>query len=484
MENKINKEYLAILKYNNLQQLELEYIKLENLFQNELDLYYKVFLQNKKQEHDLNNLKKFFIENQKLHLLTSQKEYKYCQELGNPYEGFSININEIIINIDKFILLKNKFMQNKLTENDEKKFKESIKVFLNEEKENDITLNNFIDKILAYLYIKLKLWTHAYSIQKKYREAYDNNEILFFSHRLKGWSTPICKLNHSLSAEYKTNFGYGHSSYFYIKLKYKDIELIPFSDLVEYKFRNSFEINQYTQKYELENSEWEYALSFLVEAYNLLIKNEDEFIQKYMIDELVDLVNGLNKIFRNDHFEFKDNLKLSNSSTILYNSHTGEIINTENNKNKEYDKIETTILRAKKITNALDFIQKIYAYSHIKNININIKEIENLNSKMIPILINEKEKVEKEIILLTILIKKIQPSFFKNRDKNKDYENKKDILRKEYESQQEDEEFINSQFQQKYPEYEEFQENFKKISEQFIKLNNLCNRRVKGDRLL
>ena len=196
-----------------------------------------------------------------------------------------------------------------------------------------------------------------------------------------------------------------------------------------------------------------------------------------MIDELVNLVKGLNNIFTNDHFEFKDNLKLSNSSTILYNSHTGEIINTENNKNKEYDKIETTILRAKKITNALDFIQKIYAYSHIKNININIKEIENLNSKMIPILINEKEKVEKEITLLTTLIKKIEPSFFKNRDKNKDYENKKDILRKEYESQQKDEEFINSQFQQKYPKYEEFQENFKKISEQFIKLNNLCNRR-------
>ena len=84
MENKINEEYLAVLKYNNLQQLELEYIKLENLFQNELDLYYKYFLQIEEQYskvqrnsiNDLNNLKKFFIENQKLHLLTNQKEYK------------------------------------------------------------------------------------------------------------------------------------------------------------------------------------------------------------------------------------------------------------------------------------------------------------------------------------------------------------------------------------------------------------------------
>ena len=40
----------------------------------------------------------------------------------------------------------------------------------------------------------------------------------------------------NFSVEIKTNFGYGSVSYFYTKLKYKNIEITPFSEWVDYEF--------------------------------------------------------------------------------------------------------------------------------------------------------------------------------------------------------------------------------------------------------
>ena len=85
-------------------------------------------------------------------------------------------------------------------------------------------------------YDMYQLWTNAYSIRKAYETCKSDENIIIFSHRTSGWSNPVYQLTPNFSVEVLTNFGYGRSSYFYTRLKYKNIEITPFSDWINYRF--------------------------------------------------------------------------------------------------------------------------------------------------------------------------------------------------------------------------------------------------------
>ena len=476
----INKTCLTTLKYDDPKtqtKLILEYFKIEYYYLDELFKYKSIFeSKNIFTIKDIYKIKDFFINNIQLNKLNMK--YRYCKNLDGRFEGFEVNIKEDISKLEYFIKLINDL--DNLDDNPNSfsdlnnNFFNTLSFLIDKSvyEKDDLYFSMYIKRDMpdiieyltkVYLYLvksyeyKINLWINAFSIQKAYRLCHNREDILFFSHRINGWATPICQLNMGLSVEYKTNFGYGSSSYFYLKLKFKNIELIPFSQLIEYRNVGWFEIVQYTKTYNLSNKEWEPALLYLIEAYKILVKDEENFIQIYMIDEIKKLLKGLSDLMENEHYIFKDD---------HMDKITGEIIN------KDIKPIEVTILRAKKITNSLDFISKIQEYEHISEIGTSIIEIENFNKNMMYILDNELKLVNSQLEDINQQIGNLRPRYFNFKKKYDNFKNKEKLILKNNDYLDKKSHDI---FLRENPNFSTFINEYEPVEKKFKELTNLQN---------
>jgi hypothetical protein len=225
--------------------------------------------------------------------------------------------------------------------------------------------------------------------------------------------------------------------------------------------------------------------------------SEEKFIRKYMFDELDKLINGLSELLNEEHFIFEDEEEENKEKYIHYNSQTGEVIQNDNLG------IELTVLRAKKITNALDFIDKIQEYKHLVEIDTTINQIEKFNKNMKTIILNEVINTEKEVNKIEKSIADIKPIFFGMRDEEMEYHRKKKIIQNNFnlytisninkvnnikihiDTSSNDIEEINksindeleNMFLEKYPEYKKFKEEYDDISNKFISLTTILTNR-------
>ena len=189
-----------------------------------------------------------------------------------------------------------------------------------------------------------------------------------------GWSKRPHVLTPAFSVQIDTNFGYGRSSYFFSKLTYKKIDLIPFSEWVEYRYANFFEIIRYTVRHDLRNECWHQAMEFCRDACNLSLSDETMFVEKYIVSECEKMVNGLEIFLTRDVVALKD-LQIKNEERVL---------------------IE---FRGEKISGALNFIEKILGFSEIFAVGSLISRIEACNKSIQPILEKELGIINADSIL-------------------------------------------------------------------------------------
>ena len=145
----------------------------------------------------------------------------------------------------------------------------------------------------------LKSRTVPYCLSKKYTECKQDPSIVAFSSRHIGWNRMNFTLNEDLSIAYNTNFGYGYANYFTANLKYRDIDILPYSMWVNYYNANISQILRYTRTYHISNSEWEAALEFGRDICNSLVQNPSGFANVWLVGEVRKMVDGLRRIFNN-----------------------------------------------------------------------------------------------------------------------------------------------------------------------------------------
>lgn len=237
--------------------------------------------------------------------------------------------------------------------------------------------------------------TIPYCLSKKYKECREDPSIVAFSSRHVGWNSMHFSLNEDLSIAYNTNFGYGYANYFTANLKYKDIDILPYSMWVNYYNANIFQILRYTRTYCVSNSEWQPALEFGRDVCNSLVRNPSGFANEWLVGEVRKMVEGLRKIF-NDH-----------GSVIAVNESngSGRKLNT---------KEEIILYKGEKMSGALSFLGKI---KEIEKLNVSmesyITSILDMNRQMVPELqevIDEyKEKLAGLTLEHNLLLEEIAP---------------------------------------------------------------------------
>jgi hypothetical protein len=111
-------------------------------------------------------------------------------------------------------------------------------------------------------------------------------------------------------------------------LKYKNIDITPFSEWVDYEFAQFSEIIRYSQSYILRNEYWLDAMEYSRDACNLSLVDEVKFVEKYVIDECEKMVRGLENILNKEYFMFNPTwLSGRPISQILgeWSGHTGRM---------------------------------------------------------------------------------------------------------------------------------------------------------------
>lgn len=372
------------------------------------------------------------------------KTFKYCKELDKAYQSVHVNLE---VGITSFLDRRDLIYTNQ-------------KLALDEEKEFDLD-SSFRDLKIEILE-RIELWFRVFDIEFAYDKAKAIDNVLTYSHRISGWSSPEYKITDNFKQEIKTNFGYGSVSYFFLLFTFKNIQITPLSEWIDYRYSNFSEVIRYTRSFtsripvvdergklryyktKIENEYWNYAIEFTKNTANLSLTNEDEFVEKYIISECEAMVNGLQDIYANTQFDLIDENQVD--------------IEDKNSNRYRLDikGFELISFKTEKIIGALDFIDKIIEYNKIIPTDKYVERIKTLNKKFIP---NVHKAVEEEKEELTIAKKELA-TFLEGHnklvEKNKFYTNERYRLKSDFNKIYQD-------------EYVEFQKIYKPSLEQLEK---------------
>jgi hypothetical protein len=421
----INEDKLCVLKRNALNgQILLAYETINIQLNEYLDELY-AFIEDK--ENTGNDIFNYLLDHSILKLIL--KTYNFCTNLSDTtwYQQRDINSQIVYYNLE-----------------------ETKQLFNNPNYTKSHLLKLCKRRILAH------------SLENAYDTCSSNSEILAFSHRKVGWSQRPYKLDENFSIEFKTNFGYGRKSYFFTKLKYKEIDIVPISEWIFYRNAELYEIIEASAKHTLDNESWKQAMEYGEKACNLFLRNETEFVNQYLKQECEKLISGLSDI------------KLYSKFKLLKN---------ENRFNPSFEEIqmagsELIAFRGKKISGALYFIDNIKCLKTVFTVINYIKTIENFNKDIHPILVNEFKRILDLLPQLNTQLLTLQVSNEKLKEKDSDYDKNRSAIKELLQESEEYEvknysdkrEYLNAKFLEKYPEYNSFQRNLEHAKEKYYAL--------------
>lgn len=321
----------------------------------------------------------------------------------------------------------------------------------------------YSDRCRSAFYYSMMGRKKYYMLAQAYEECEKDPEILAFSHRRIGYAFPEFKLGDDFMIIYKSNFGFGESSYFFTNIRYKSIDLVPFSDWIKYRYAETSEIIRYTQRHCLDNSYWKSAMDFTAQAYNHLITRPDTFVEEWIIKECRELVAGLEGILWKGK---------SSTPTVIWSLNFPTMTTMVTG----FDFID---FKGKKISGALSYIEKI---SEIKGISDNvdgyINRILECNRKVVPELKIEIENLKAEIDQIKSQIKEIEPEWTRLKQVVEEHNKIKEevkmavMLKQPVLCNEEQMALVNPIMNEKYPGFEKTEKEFATIDGIYNQLRN------------
>lgn len=250
----LNVDYILVLKHSHHGGYKTERYAIKKMYENVFTRL-KIFNTNNSVD-DLDQIISYIKttglieESEKVIQRSKQSHFNYCITLSDRYMPIIyLSIDNKLSSMKvKHEILDKVYQDNKYRLKCEYESEVEREIAINDLRKGYIESKKELKKELCNY---LALWIHAYRFMQAESslKKLNNNSIILASHRSHGWFKPSYQVNKDLTVELNTNFGYGNSSYFYVMLVYKGIQIFPFMEWVDYKFAQASKMEKYSVKY-------------------------------------------------------------------------------------------------------------------------------------------------------------------------------------------------------------------------------------------
>lgn len=251
----------------------------------------------------------------------------------------------------------------------------------------DEELEEYNKELKSSYYSECERFINAYNFNKTSNLVKSKADTVMFSTEDIGWTTYEYPVNDDVVIVVKTNFGYGCASYFFLGMRYKGIEVLPYSAYVNYYKANVVEIMRHTRQYSTHDRDsWNVALDFVVKTANLAKNKPEDFVNKFLFNEVKEMYDGLVNYMEDPGTQL-DKFIAEKKRTVNGFCYMGSDINWLDLENvyKLYPEEMLTVFKAEKLSGALMFLKKLNELvPFLPQIQNYIDGISNLNIKLRP----------------------------------------------------------------------------------------------------
>lgn len=290
---------------------------------------------------------------------------------------------------------------------DEKKYNEEIsKLSISEKKNYNLRKKkSFISNATRYIY--------ALEYNRTLNMLLRQDKVKMCSLEEIGWQSHVFRINDDVKVDLRTNFGYGRSSYFLVKLTYKDIDVIPYTHIVNYYYANAVDIIRCTESFHPERDNWEPVMSLVADAANSANQSTSSFVRIYIIEECRAMVSELRRLYDNPQFIYNKISKIHHGHLSIIN--VRDISSYEKAQYGIYPDEVVFTFKCEKLTGALLFLNNLERQvEFIPAIQKYIDELKTMNTNLvseidqrIPLIKKEIDKAENKKKILNNRIKEI-----------------------------------------------------------------------------
>lgn len=413
----------------------------------------------------------------------------YVSQAGYPefitYEDYQkkLKAQEEYLSSDKYLLgycdEKRELANLKLKSEEE--YKERAKVIVEREMREFI---NYLRKSFQY-----KRFLNAYRYTEKLHEIRIDPEVRMWSTDQIGWKAFEYLVNDDITVYIKSNFGYGSASYFFCNLKYKDINILPFTSVVKYYYVKMIDFIRHTRTYAIQRDSWAQVFDFAVLSANMAKHEPERFVKEWIINEVEEMMVGIRKVMKSpkkelEHFlGFVQDIEIG-GYRLFRNCSDVDRIDYEVLPNEK-----VLAFKAEKITGCLLLLDNLRSLTEIAPVIVPyIEEIEKMNLQLLPeieshidSLKSELQRLEdylatvkKELLAITPTMKRHNKQIERLRREMDKAKNETSSGGWQYKHSIEDAE---KEYIKDHPEYVEIKKNYDELIENKAELVKRINRR-------
>lgn len=267
--------------------------------------------------------------------------------------------------------------QNKPKKDSEEKFKERIEKIVNKK------MRDYVLDLREGFKYKRFIFAHKYT--EKLKDIKNEPNVKMWSTDKIGWKKFKYVVNNDITVHVKSNFGYGSASYFFCNLKYKDVNILPYSAVIKYYNVKMIDFIRHTRRYETERSSWKEVFDFVVLTANMARHEPDRFVKEWIVNEVEKMMQVMRHIMSSPnevlekHLEFNQKVEIGDYH-IFKNCSTIDIIDY-----KVFPKEKVMAFKTEKVTGCLLLLDNLRKLTEIAPVIVPyINEIEQMNLRIKP----------------------------------------------------------------------------------------------------
>ena len=229
-------------------------------------------------------------------------------------------------------------------------------------------VNRRIDSLKSSYFSRAKQFILAKQYFATLQSIRSTPDIKMYSTETIGWSEFRFPISDDIDITIRTNFGYGASSYFRLILRYKGIDVLPFTVWTRYYHADIIEFMRCTKNYSAERKNWVDAFSFVEEVSNLSHESEQRFIEREILGEVEGMVLDLKKMVEDKKAYLAGFINSPTKDSPFF-----FVRNMDSADKRLYNAFPTessTVIVLEKVSGALDFID------NLKKLSSSVTEIQ------------------------------------------------------------------------------------------------------------